>query len=159
MRAAAVALVLIIVAVVILVFANTLNSWVLGGLIGGLAALLISIPISLLLFTTLARRHDLKLHILQQEMEMAYADLDEDDYAEIYEAEGYILSDEDEFYNEPVSRRMPDVRALPAAGQSQASADANMLYYERTGNYPQRNRRPSQALPQTQARGKGTPTQ
>ncbi len=160
MKVAAIALVLIVGAVAILVFANTLNSWVLGGLIGGLAALLISIPISLLLFTMLARRHDQTLYVLQQEleeMEMAYADLDEDDYAEVYEAEGYVLSDDDEFYNEPGSRRMPDVRALPAAGQSQASADANILYNERTGNYPQGNRRPSQALPQ--ARGKGTPTQ
>jgi hypothetical protein len=156
MRAAAVAIVLIVGAAVILVFANTLNSWVIGGLIGGLAALLISIPISLFLFTILSRRHDQKLQAFQQELEeMGYADLDENGYAEVYETDVYVLPDEEEYYNEPVSRRMSDVRALPAAGQSQASA--NIAYNERTGRYPQGYRRPSQALPR--GRGKGTPTQ
>ena len=68
MRTAALAIVCIFGAAVILVFANSLNSWVLGGLIGGLAALLISIPISVKLFTTLSRRHDLKLQTLHQEL-------------------------------------------------------------------------------------------
>ena len=150
MRAAAAALVLIIGAVVILVFANTLNSWVLGGLIGGLAALLISIPVSLLLFTILARRHDQELQTLQQELEeMAYADLDQNEYAEVYETDVYVLPEEEEFYNEPGRRRSPDMRALPAAGQSQAST-------QRSGNYAQGYRRPAQALPQ--ALRKGTPT-
>jgi hypothetical protein len=58
MRAAAVAFVLVVGAAVVLWFGNTLNSWVLGGLIGGLAALLLSIPISLSLFSFLSRRHD-----------------------------------------------------------------------------------------------------
>src|SRR5579875_661748 len=58
MRAAAVAFVLVAGAAVVLWFGNTLNSWVLGGLIGGLAALLLSIPISLSLFSFLSRRHD-----------------------------------------------------------------------------------------------------
>src|SRR5579883_2741446 len=58
MKAVATALVLIVGAAVVLWYANTLNSWVLGGLIGGLAALLISIPISLTLFSYLSRRHD-----------------------------------------------------------------------------------------------------
>ncbi|WP_052888667.1 hypothetical protein [Thermogemmatispora carboxidivorans] len=58
MRAAAVAFVLVAAAAVVLWFGNTLNSWVLGGLIGGLAALLLSIPISLSLFSFLSRRHD-----------------------------------------------------------------------------------------------------
>lgn len=62
MKAVAAALVLIIVAVVILWYGNTLNSWVLGGLIGGLAALLFSIPISLMLFSFFSRRHDERLH-------------------------------------------------------------------------------------------------
>lgn len=148
MRAAAVALVLIVGAVVILVFANTLNSWVLGGLIGGLAALLISIPVSLFLFTILARRHDQQT--LQQELEeMAYADLDENEYAEVYETDVYLLPDEEEFDNEPGRRRSPDMRALPPAGQSQAST-------QRSGNNAQGYRQPSQALPQ--ALRKGTPT-
>src|SRR5579883_626713 len=58
MKAVATALVLIVGAAVVLWYANTLNSWVLGGLIGGLAALLISIPISLTLFSYLSHRHE-----------------------------------------------------------------------------------------------------
>ncbi len=155
MRAAAVAIVFIFGAAVILVFANSLNSWVLGGLIGGLAALLISIPISVMLFTFLSRRHDLKLQTLHQELsEMGYVDLDESGYEEIYETDAYVLSDE-EYYNQAVNRRMADVRALPAAGQSQVST--NREFNERTGRSTQSSRRPSQALPQ--GRGKGTPTQ
>lgn len=158
MRAAALALVLIIVAVVILVFANTLNSWVLGGLIGGLAALLMSIPVSLFLFTILARRHDQELQALQQELEeMALAEQAENDYAGVYEADVYVLSDEEEFYNEPGSRRVPDVRALLPAGQSQAYTVETRAFNEQTGNYSQVYRRPSQALPR--GRGKGSPTQ
>ncbi len=58
LKAVATALVLIAGAAVVLWYANTLNSWVLGGLIGGLAALLLSIPISLTLFSYLSHRHD-----------------------------------------------------------------------------------------------------
>ena len=56
-KAVPVALVLIAGAAVILWFGNRLNSWVLGGLIGGLASLLLSIPISLALFAYFARQH------------------------------------------------------------------------------------------------------
>ncbi|GCE25321.1 hypothetical protein KDA_08050 [Dictyobacter alpinus] len=58
LKAVAAALVFIIGAAVVLWYANTLNSWVVGGLIGGLAALLLSIPISLTLFAYLSRRHE-----------------------------------------------------------------------------------------------------
>ncbi len=154
MRAAAAAIVFILGAAVILVFANSLNSWVLGGLIGGLAALLISIPISVMLFTVLSRHHDLKLQTLHQELgEMGYVNLDENGYEEVYEADAYVLSDE-EYYNQTVNRRMADVRALPAAGQSYASAHREIN--ERVGRSTQSSRRPSQALPQ--GRGQGTPT-
>jgi hypothetical protein len=154
MRAAAVAIVFIFGAAVILVFANSLNSWVLGGLIGGLAALLISIPISVMLFTFLSRHHDLKLQAIHQELgEMGYVDLDENGYEELYETDAYVLSDE-EYYNQAENRRMADVRALPAAGQSQATAKRE--FTERTGRSNQSTKRPSQALPQ--GRGKGTPT-
>lgn len=61
MKAVATALVLIAGAAVVLWYGNTLNSWVLGGLIGGLAALLLSIPISLTLFSYLSRRHEERL--------------------------------------------------------------------------------------------------
>jgi predicted lipid-binding transport protein (Tim44 family) len=138
MRAAAVALVLIIGAVVLLIFANTLNSWVLGGLIGGLAALLISIPISLFLFTILARRHDEELRALQEvlEEEMAAAGIEGREYAEVYEANAYVLSNEENFYNDARGRRLSGARSLPAAGQSQASVSAYGTYNQRPGNYP-----------------------
>jgi hypothetical protein len=57
-KAVPVALVLIAGAAVILWFGNRLNSWILGGLIGGLASLLLSIPISLTLFAYFARQRD-----------------------------------------------------------------------------------------------------
>jgi hypothetical protein len=157
MRAAALAIVCIFGAAVILVFANSLNSWVLGGLIGGLAALLISIPISVMLFTTLSRHHDLKLQALHQELgELGYVDLDENRYEEVYDADSYVLSEE-EYYNQTVNRRMADVRALPAAGQSHASFSANREFNERMGRSAQSLKRPSQAIPQE--RRKGAPTQ
>src|SRR5438034_11132438 len=72
MRTAAVALVLIVGAAVVLWYGNTLNSWVLGGLIGGLAALLLSIPISLGLFSYVSRRPDEQLQArVQQESSVA----------------------------------------------------------------------------------------
>ncbi len=154
MRAAAAAIVFILGAAVILVFANSLNSWVLGGLIGGLAALLISIPISVMLFTIISRRHDLKLQTLHQELSgMGYVDPNEYGYEEVYDAEAYVLSD-DEYYHQAVNRRMADVRALPSPGQSYASTHRELD--ERMRRSAQSSRRPPQALPQGQ--GKGTPT-
>ena len=155
MRAAAAAIVFILGAAVILVFANSLNSWVLGGLIGGLAALLISIPISVMLFTIISRRHDLKLQALHQELgEMGFVDPNEHGYEEVYDAEAYVLSD-DEYYNQAVNRRMADVRALPSPGQSYASAHRELD--ERMGRSAQSSRRPPQALPQGQRKGTPTP--
>src|SRR4249919_655904 len=156
MRAAAAAIVFILGAAVILVFANSLNSWVLGGLIGGLAALLISIPVSLMLFTTLSRRHDLKLQALHQELgEMGYVDLDENRYEEVYDTDSYVLTDE-EYYNQTVNRRMADMHALPAAGQSYASFSANREFNERMGRSTQSSKRPSQAIPQERRKGSST---
>jgi hypothetical protein len=57
-KAVAVALVLIAGAAVVLWFGNRLNSWVLGGLIGGLASLLLSIPIAWVLFSYFAHQHN-----------------------------------------------------------------------------------------------------
>src|SRR5574340_1832696 len=100
MRAAAAAIVFILGAAVILVLANSLNSWVVGGLIGGLAALLISIPISVLLFTVISRRHDVKLQAIHQELsEMGYVDQDENGYEQVYETEAYVVPDE-EYYHQ-----------------------------------------------------------
>src|SRR5437588_9358133 len=72
MRTAAVALVLIVGAAVVLWYGNTLNSLILGGLIGGLAALLLSVPISLVLFSYFSRRHEDHLRTeVQVEMSLA----------------------------------------------------------------------------------------
>lgn len=163
MRLAALALVLIVGSAVVLAFANTLNSWVLGGLIGGLAALLLSIPISLILFTVLARRQDerLQAQALEQE-EMGFIDYDDDydsyvDDAEVYDADAYVLpSQEDyyeDYYNERIERRAPYMRGLPPAGQSQASASTN------TRSYAQGYKHPSQALPAARENERGTASQ
>lgn len=121
MKAVAVALVLIAGAAVVLWYGNTLNSWVLGGLIGGLAALLLSIPISLTLFSYLSKRHDDRLQTEEQE-EIALAR--ENDYPNIpariakrpREVESYVVTDEtfeDDWQDEEVyAPRQP--RALPA---------------------------------------------
>ena len=61
MKAVTAVLVLIAGAAVVLWYGNTLNSWVLGGLMGGLGALLRSIPISLTVFSYLSRRQDDRL--------------------------------------------------------------------------------------------------
>lgn len=58
MKAVATAVVLIAAGAVILWSGVTLNSWVLGGLIGGLAALLIAVPIALVLFFHLSKHHN-----------------------------------------------------------------------------------------------------
>src|SRR6266571_1701980 len=170
MRAAAVALVLILGAAVVLWYANTLNSWVLGGLIGGLAALLLSIPISLTLFSYLSHRHDERLKTEEQEQEeIALArsyDFPEELVEEVYEADAYVLSPEQVEYEEMQRRRMQVVREipasssyaqLPAAGQSQASASARSLSQQRSIMYPAIPQQQSQALPV--ARGKGAPAQ
>ncbi len=129
MRAVAVALVLIAGAAVVLWFGNMLNSWVLGGLIGGFAALLLSIPISLTLFSYLARRHD----------ERAYAEAQEEfslmqDYGgsprtlrAAYEIESYVLPVEDDWDEDEIDNHQryttrdlpaPPSRRLPATAQS-----------------------------------------
>src|SRR5437868_8447277 len=125
MKAAALAFVLLIGAAIVLAFANTLNSWVLGGLIGGLAALLLSIPISLALFTVMARRHDEQLVGQGRQREEEMVLYDDDEYTEVYEADAYVLPSEEDQYIEP-RRRLPEARnvpapaypRLPSAGQS-----------------------------------------
>jgi hypothetical protein len=82
MKAVAAALVLIAGAAVVLWYGNTLNSWVLGGLIGGLAALLLSIPISLTLFSYFSRRHDERLRAEAEEVSLAQVHY-YDDYPEM----------------------------------------------------------------------------
>jgi hypothetical protein len=135
MKIAMLALLLLVASAVVLIFANTLNSWVLGGLIGGLAALLISIPISLIIFATLSRRHDQLLFAQIAEQEELEA-FDNGDYAGVYEAEAYVLTEEDDLYYEDDryyddeyeqyedARLYPvqEARRLPAPGQGYASS-------------------------------------
>src|SRR5579884_261576 len=110
MKAAAVALILIIAATVVLWFGNTLNSWVLGGLIGGLAALLLSIPISLTLFSYLSSRQNEQFKAEEREgaaLDQTY-DEPEEFVEEVYEADAYVLSPEqaEAEYEEIKGRRM-----------------------------------------------------
>jgi len=142
MRAAAVALVLIVGAAVVLWYGNTLNSWVLGGLIGGLAAILLSIPISLTLFSYLSRRHEEQLQAAEQEESLL---VQEEDYnylqapAEIYEADPYLLPQTMEREQRSTGRNLPahSVQALPAAHQSQQFIPAeNQQRYQRANDYP-----------------------
>ena len=135
-KAVAAALVLIAGAAVVLWFGNTLNSWVLGGLIGGLAALLLSIPISLTLFSYLSHRHDEQL---RAEAELAEAEFSQMyEYEQIpgrsarsmYSVEEYVDPDAGEFWDEeeeyyqqprqqmrslppPASQRPPEQRPTP----------------------------------------------
>jgi hypothetical protein len=153
MRVAPVALVVIVGAAVILWFGNTLNSLVLGGLIGGLAALLISIPISLTLFSYLSRRHDEQLKAEAQE-EMALAQLGAYAYpetsTEVYEAGGYMLpeeeySEENNYYRTPKARNLPVASPyprLPAGRQNQSPTSESSASRQRSTEYPLTPERP-----------------
>lgn len=145
MRVAAMAFVLIVGAAVVLVFANTLNSWVLGGLLGGLAAILLSIPISLVLFTFFARRHDARqnavAHVFEDE-----AGFSGDGYyneASNQDARGYVDSRARAHYSlerrrAPVSGFLP----LPPAEQDLDSYEdeAGTLARRDPRNYPRQSR-------------------
>lgn len=160
MRIAAVALVLIIGAAVVLAFANTLNSWVLGGLFGGLAAILLSVPISLAIFTLLARRHEARQRsaALFYEEEPDFTDEMYDDAQVVYESEGYILpADEDFSANQRSRYYLEDRRwpvtgylSLPPAGQDldpyEAEDDAGLLARRDPRNYPRQPRHPVRSL-------------
>jgi hypothetical protein len=130
MRVAAVTLVLIVGAAMVLIFANTLNSWVLGGLLGGLAALLLSIPISLALFTLLARRHNAFLHPMSRSFE------DEPEFAEDLYDEHLIYEAEPAYYAEnlpvePRARYLLEERRLPASGYLRLpAAEQSLNAYE-----------------------------
>ena len=178
MKVAALALVLIVASAVVLIFANTLNSWVVGGLIGGLAALLISIPISLIIFSTFARRHDESLYaqmLQQHEEDLAYAEeeyrqayedgdgYDEEEvYGRVYEADAYYVDEEAEAFELPRGRRQPELRSLPPAGQSYASYTARSSAKQRAADPPQNgtssqaSRRPTRELPYDRERGERT---
>lgn len=165
MRVAAVALVLIAGAAVMLIFANTLNAWVLGGLLGGLAALLLSIPISLTLFTLLARRYDAR-QFASGSFWGRDTTFEEDDFSQermVYEAEGTLIYENEEGLYEPRGRAFgngrglsaPDYHLLPAAGESLASYDddeLDMFAQEELRSYPRRSRNDSTRLPTRETR-------
>jgi hypothetical protein len=167
MRAAAVALVLIVGAAVVLWYGNTLNSWVLGGLIGGLAALLLSIPISLTLFSYLSRRHEEQLQAEEQE-DIATVQEEEAYYsmqapAEVYESDAYLLTPPIERLarEQRTSNRnlpAPSVPRMPAARQNQPQQSMERQQYrQRANDYapePERQQRPA-----TVERGRGNPEQ
>ncbi len=167
MRAAAVALVLIVGAAVVLWYANTLNSWVLGGLIGGLAALLLSIPISLTLFSYLSRRHDEKLKAEAEEA-MYLEQLEYDEYPEapvkVFESRAYDPPPAGEWdgghyqvttaRNLPVpsSPRLPVARQnqLPASVSQQRMTDYTLARQQRAPARGQPAQAPAQRRPATQ---------
>ena len=166
MKAVALALVLIAGAAVVLWYGNTLNSWVLGGLIGGLAALLLSIPISLTLFSYLSKRHDERLQAEEQE-EIALAR--ENDYPIVpprlarrsREVEGYVVTDEgaeDVWQEEIYAPRQP--QALPPPMQ-QRQAMTNQEQVRRNSEkfpVPQQGTYVSPERMQQQVRPKGKET-
>src|SRR2546421_1993630 len=147
MRTAAVALVLIVGAAVVLWYGNTLNSLVLGGLIGGLAALLLSIPISLVLFSYFSRRHEDQLREeVREEMSLSqvdefynYLEAPEED---VYEAEAQMLPPAEyqrSAYNVQAGRNLaPSYPALPPPRQNLPAAPENQAYRQRTTEYPLR---------------------
>ncbi len=141
MRLALVALVLVVGAGVVLWFGNTLNSWVLGGLIGGLAALLISIPISVTLFFHLSQRHEERLRSQEEEAvalaqvhqyERGYGRGYRREYEEAqadayeYEADKYVLAEEGIWYEEEDQQmyQTPPERYLPVPVQPRLPAQS-----------------------------------
>ena len=158
MRIAAVAFVLIVGAAVVLAFANTLNSWVLGGLLGGLAAILLCIPISLAIFTVLTRRHEARQRALEVEEEANFADEVYEDELLVYEAEGYALPIEGEYLPPdararylPASSRAPvsGYLPLPSAEREQDfydDDDPEPLVRRDPRNYPRQPRYPARSL-------------
>ena len=162
MRAAAVALVLIVGAAVVLWFGNMLNSWVLGGLMGGLAALLLSIPISLTLFSFLARRQDERLKAAEQQAILLARSYDFDDpaseEAELYDSDVYEEAWPEEFSDRrPAARNLsaPNYPRLPAAGQSHAPVYT--AQHQRGANLAPLQRQQLKAPPVV--RGKGASAQ
>jgi len=161
MRVAAVAFVLIVGAAVVLAFANTLNSWVLGGLLGGLAAILLCIPISLAIFTLLTRRQEARQRAAAQALELEeeadYAAVVYEDDLSVYEVEGSVLSVEDHLFADPRARYLPTNRHAPVSGylplppveqdlDPYEDDEAEWLEHRDPRNYPRQPRYPARAL-------------
>lgn len=167
MKAVTTALVLIAGAAVVLWYGNTLNSWVLGGLIGGLAALLLSIPLSLTVFSYLSRRNDEQLRTGVQE-EMALAQVY--DYPQVparlareaytVDEEAYRLSlEEEQWREEERHRQIQAARNLPVPSYPhslvahQSQVDEQLPVTQR-GTYTSGTRQLQQkAVPPTKGKG------
>lgn len=167
MRVAAVAFVLIVGAAVVLAFANTLNSWVLGGLLGGLAAILLCIPISLAIFALLTRRHEARQRATAQATQVE----DDVDFVDgVYEDEAYrdggygeedetriALAREEAFFDAqeayPPTKRRATVSGYlplpPAEAELDPYDDFEQERYE-PRNYPRQPRHSARALPSTE---------
>lgn len=142
MKVTAVALVLIVGAAVVLWFGNMLNSWVLGGLIGGLAALLLSIPISLTIFSYFSHRHDERLRAEAQEEILAQVYGYEEDLVDGYEDHRHVIEAPRAWNGEVSPQRRssrqlatPNYPPLPAAGQSYAYQSGNLPVQQRSVDY------------------------
>ncbi len=169
-KAVATALVLIAGAAVVLWFGNTLNSWILGGLIGGLAALLLSIPISLTLFSYLSRRHDEQLHAETEwtaaELSQMYEYEDEESPVRAirgaYEVEEYEEAEEEEFWNEDEEYYQPprqQVRNLPLPAPQRVpeqNPSLNRPSASRRGNYAPLPRPGTKNMPATRSKDAGS---
>ncbi len=154
-KAVATALVLIVAAAVILWYGNTLNSWVVGGLVGGFGALLLSIPISFVLFSYFSHHAHKPQHedVLEDEVVFvqrgSYSlvqdqlDYNEDEYfdeeqeyyeydeEEIYEGEldvddEYVLA-EQSVWEEEQPRHVPPARYSPSPFPARSSAASQDL--------------------------------
>lgn len=155
MRVAAVAFVLIVGAAVVLAFANTLNSWVLGGLLGGLAAILLCIPISLAIFTFLTRRHDSHRRAATQGLEMTEEAAFADEVYEDDEKTPVVLAAEEQFLDPRVqypstNRRAPISGYLPLPPVEQdfdpdEDIDGALLARRDPRNYPRQPRYPARS--------------
>ncbi len=164
MRLALVALVLVVGAGVVLWFGNTLNSWVLGGLIGGLAALLISIPISVTLFFHLSQRHEERLRAHEEEAvalaqvhqyERGYGRGYRREYeqeqvdAYEYEADNYVLAEEGIWYEEEDQQtyQAPPERYLPVPAQPRLPAQSAAARKPRRTGQADSGKIPARQLP------------
>jgi hypothetical protein len=183
-KAVAVAFVLIAGAAVILWFGNRLNSWVLGGLIGGLASLLLSIPISLALFSYFTHQHDegrqytpfshkrllsLRPTPLRREID---ADYEEEEYASVDTEFSAVVEEpytslhgsrNSGWLDEEFGSRMPSQRQLPPPTSSRY-ATGNPSSRRLPAAYGGQSRkttppvRPANNRGEEEQRGRKTPT-
>jgi hypothetical protein len=136
-KAIVTALVLIVGAAVVLWYGNTLNSWVLGGLIGGFGAVLLSIPISLVLFSYFSQhyaQHQQKEVLEHNQIALArrgsysivqdQSSYDDEDYLndqdQEFELDEYMLA-EQIYWEDEAPHRISSTRHLPVSSSARLS--------------------------------------